>query len=232
MKIINKHIAVKAEAFLNHPHIQYLQSSDDGSHEKVKIFPYICHWVMSFGDINKYLLKKADADSDAIEKIINDHADEDAEHWQWFIEDMEKLQTNAASANALSPSVIWSADTRSQRMLTYKLSHYFMAESSRIRYAIIEFVEEMGRIAFVALCEVAAKYEADTGVSLKYFGHHHLEKETGHVVNTDEEKVSLLSAIELTEAEVARSIAIIDDLYGCFSGMTDELEIIRKKLAV
>ncbi|MGQ8819035.1 hypothetical protein [Serratia sp. NA_13] len=86
-------IEEKKKKFANHKFFSYICDTSRSLEERLSFLPNMSHFIMSFGDINKYVLPFPLPQND-LEKAINTHAEEDSNHWPWFISDLQQLNMN------------------------------------------------------------------------------------------------------------------------------------------
>ena len=72
---------------------------------------------MSFGDLNKYVVREKNANT-KLQQIINEHTYEDDHHWPWFITDLDKLGYNSQMNFTQVLRFLWGEQTKVSRQLS------------------------------------------------------------------------------------------------------------------
>lgn len=182
-------------------HSNLLKTLDNPSiplKNRLIFLPSIAYFVMSFGDLNKYILP-FQSPKNSWENIVNIHTAEDAEHWIWFIQDLEKLNYALPESFIETLKQLWAKENNENQILFFKLIDLIHNQPANIRLAIIEAIEVTGNIIFSKLRDITHNSE----YQLSYCSDIHVNKETGHTIGQDE---NMINQITFTEAE--REIAI------------------------
>jgi hypothetical protein len=90
MRTVLKKVLAKKQAYSNLPLFQYMRDSSLTEEERLAFYPCMAHFIMSFGDINKYMLRE-EPPSNTYQERVNIHTYEDDRHWPWYLEDFAKL---------------------------------------------------------------------------------------------------------------------------------------------
>jgi len=187
MDNVMKRIDDLKEQYKSHPLFLFLADPSIDPMHKFSFVPQIAFFIMSFGDLNKYVFRYTDHPQTEMEKkrqnIINQHTLEDDHHWQLFLEDVEKLGFNDNQHTFGSfLSFMWSEETQASRRLTYDLAQLsYAATDPVLRFVMIEAIEATGNVLFNLTTLVAEQLVPKVG-ELRYFGKYHLQLETGHLV--------------------------------------------------
>jgi hypothetical protein len=153
--------------------------------------PCAAPWVFGFMDLNGVLLRygEDEASRDPYKKAINDHLDEDANHWPYYLEDLRRLELDAQLTFPEVLQFLWGDETFRQRMGVYKLSALAaQAEEPMLRYCLIAALEAFAHLLFDALQQVSIPFSQQTGVELLYVGAIHADKEPGHLANQEDQE--------------------------------------------
>jgi hypothetical protein len=179
----------------------------------------MAHFILTFGDLNKFVLREQQA-GDAYQEMVNVHTLEDDHHWPWYLEDFTKLGFDVARPGTDWMRFLWSEETKQNRILSARLTAMVKGTSGLERLAIIEAIEETGNVLFSAILPLAQAIENETGVELRYCGDFHFSRESGHAVNADH---AALARVELTETQRAHFKRQVDDVFSWFADWTHEL---------
>ena len=146
------------------------------------------------------------------------HRREDAGHDGWFFEDLKAFGVEPPSAQGLFGSL-----NKSTRHASFALfSEVYSARNDTERCVFLLALESSGHILFRQLSSYCA---AATDRKLKYFSKSHLAVEQDHDLfegNSDE----FISAIELSEADRASCISLVDRCYREFTRIIDGMETV------
>ncbi len=219
MKIVLAKILEQKEAYANLPLFQYMRDASLSEEQRLSFYPCMAHFILSFGDINKYMLRSEPA-SDEYQQRVNVHTYEDDHHWLWYLEDFAKLGFDNPCAPTKLMRFLWSDETRQNRILTYRLAALISTASAVERLAIIEAIEETGNVLFSTVLELAKAIELRRNIELRYCGAFHFNLESGHLVGSDRIDIS---EICLDDATQARCLELVDEVFALFESWTHEL---------
>lgn len=187
--------------------------------ERLGFYPYMAHFILSFGDINKYMLREEPTTNEH-QKQVNLHTYEDERHWPWYLEDFTKLGFDRLCTPTLWMRFLWSDETRQNRILTYRLAALISQASAVERIAIIEAIEETGNVLFSTMLKLAKAIESRRGIELRYCGEFHFNLESGHAMGSD--RLEMIK-IRLDESTQARCLYLVDEVFALFEAWTNEL---------
>ena len=219
MKYVLKKVLENKKAYSNLPLFQYMRDSSLTEEERLGFYPCMAHFILSFGDINKYMLRQEPA-SNPYQQQVNLHTYEDDHHWPWYLEDFTKLGFDHLCNPRAWMRFLWSDETRQNRILTYRLAALIAQASAVERITIIEAIEETGNVLFSTMLNLAKAIEARHGIELRYCGEFHFGLESGHSVGSDHIKIA---KIQLDEATQTRCLALVDEVFRLFESWTHEL---------
>lgn len=218
MRRILDHIHTCSERFAQEPMFEYLRDERIDPEQRLCFMPMMAHFVFSFMDVNKYILRNEAIDT-PYQRLINIHSYEDASHWPWWISDMKAAGLDKTCSFTDAMLFTWSEATRRSRMLTYD----FIAIAARATpvqlLAIVETVESTGYKFLSTTADVCRQLGASPYV---YYGSKHSTVESGHHMGT-EDAVDYLEAIELSDDELETTRALVDRLYGAYTAFVAEM---------
>jgi len=220
MKRALEHIDRKNETFAKHAMIEYLKDEAIPASQRLVFAPYMAHFVFSFMDINRFVLRDLKADDNEYQHLVNIHTDEDAHHWPWYLNDLQKLHLDKTGRFTESLRFIWSDHGIQSRMLTYDMVGLVKNASPIGKVILVEVIEKTGNVFLAQTAEVSREL-GDNGDYL-YYGKHHLDCETGHHMGTDQIE-SVLASIVLSDDEFNEGIAIIDEAYSLYGRFLTEM---------
>jgi hypothetical protein len=179
----------------------------------------MAHFIMSFGDLNKFVLRE-ERPGDSFQDMVNAHSAEDDHHWPWYLEDFTKLGFDAQMSGTDWMNFLWGEETQQNRILLARLTSLIKMTNSLERLVVIEAIEETGNVLFSTMLPIAVAVEQEIGQQLRYCGPFHFELESGHAVGADHRA---LASVKLDSAARARCRWMIDEVYSAFEGWTHEL---------
>lgn len=218
MRRILSHIHTCSERFAQEPMFQYLRDETIDPEQRLCFMPMMAHFVFSFMDVNKYILRKESIDT-PYQRLINIHSYEDASHWPWWVSDMKTAGLDKTCSFTDAMLFTWSAATRRSRILTYDFIAIAAQATPVQLLAIVETVESTGYKFLSTTAEVCRQLGASPYV---YYGAKHSAVESGHHMGT-EDAVSYLEAIELSDAELEATRALVDRLYAAYTEFVGEM---------
>jgi hypothetical protein len=220
MKPVLKHIFGLKRDYAKLPFFDFLRDGSIPGRERLGFFPCMASFIMSFGDLNRLVLREEPTD-DPYLKIINAHTYEDDHHWPWYLEDYTKLgHDDAKQAPGDTIRFLYSDATIQNRLLAHRLAHLIWGAEPVVRLAIIEAIEETGHVLFQLTSKIAMEIEKETGTELRYCGEFHFNLESGHAMNNDHAELAL---IELTDAQREDALERVERVFEWFTLWTDEL---------
>lgn len=213
---VSSYIDERKSRFASHSFFGFLYDSSVSVERRISFLPRLSHFVMSFADISQYILPFESPEND-LERAINVHSEEDANHWQWFINDLKRMEKSSGGLLTDHILFLWSGENKNGRLLTYKLISLIAGQPAKMRLVAVEVMEAAGNVFFEALADVTKEISP----ALEYCGELHLSHETGHTIGSDEE---LVDAVEYSPEEMKQVRAIIDDGFLAFENFFTELE--------
>ncbi|WP_434777487.1 hypothetical protein [Neisseria sp. Ec49-e6-T10] len=205
MNEIMQYIHNQKKQFSHLSFFQQLKNPSISPKNKLCFLPTMSHFIMSFADLNKYVLKFP-APKNEFEQAVNIHAAEDENHWQWFIHDLETLKLDQTSTLADHLVSIWSPDSAAVRQLTYTLIGLIAHTTAQQRLVMIEVMEATGNVMFQALAPIALEIKQQEAIDLKFCGQTHLAHETGHTMGSEEKLFDTIHFDEQTRKNLKEDI--------------------------
>lgn len=221
MQKLLSYIEDKKNEFSTLPFFTYLRDENISTRDRLAFAPFASNFIMSFGDINKYVLRE-EATTDQLQLLINQHTYEDDHHWKWFLEDIKKLNYDQTISFSSTLEFLWNENNYAGRKLVNEIYRYSYQATAIIKLIIIEVLEATGNVLFSTVEPIAEQLAKETGQNFIYFGKHHLAVETGHTTSI-EDVDSFLKALSISKINEHEAIKIIDDLFLSFSHFTNEL---------
>jgi hypothetical protein len=220
MKHVLLHILRRKRDYARLPFFDFLRDAALPPAQRLAFFPGMAPFILSFGDLNKHVLRVEPTD-DPYLKMINAHSYEDDHHWPWYLEDYAKLgHDDEVRAPSDTLRALWSDSTVQNRLLSHRLAHLVWSAAPAVRLAIVEAIEETGNVLFALTTQLAQEVQRETGVELRYCGEFHFQLESGHAMNNEHAE---LARIALDAAQRADAIERVDQVFDWFADWTHEL---------
>jgi hypothetical protein len=147
--------------------------------EKMNCVPAMAFFVMGFKDLMR-IIRYQNPKND-FEKAINRHSEEDGNHWEWFLQDIQKLKLrNMGGINGVETlETLWDDDFIPVRDTLYKVAHFIhkypYAEYRLLMIEVLEISHEVWAVHMSKQVQKAGLYE-----QLSYFGRRHQDAEHSH----------------------------------------------------
>ena len=220
MKEVIQFIDKRLEEQNENPFIQWLQ--DDSVPPRDRLTKWLLgggFFISGFRDLNSMILGYPDeeAEQDEFKRAINAHTLEDSRHWGWYLNDIKRLGLDDPLKFTDALKLLWGRKLERQRYATYRICQLAaMSEDPILRYCLIKSIEAFGHVIFGRLCDVAKKYEEETGVRLEYLGETHYRKEPGKLTNQPNESKSenLMMNVRLDPEKRKLGLQIADETCG------------------
>lgn len=219
MQQLRKVVAEERSNYENHPWLAFLRDASIPAEYRLAYAPYAVHFILTFADLNRLMIGD-EPGGDPYTPIVSRHGQEDAQHWAWYLKDLETLGWNPMAPFAETVRFIWGPGLRRTRALGYQMAALLLPASPQLRYCLIEGIEAMGN-AWLNATIVAAE-DAAVAEKLVYFGAHHLSRETGHAIGSEDHQ-DTMSRVVLDPETRTRGIAGIRSLFAHMAAFNTEL---------
>ena len=189
--------------------------------KRLSFAPCAAYFIMSFADLNKYVLRQEPTE-DKIQIILNQHSYEDDFHWQWFLEDIQKLGFNPELEFNDFLKFLWSEETKTSRILSFRLYQYIAQSEPIEKLVVLEAVEATSDVLVEATKEVTRELSLTTKQEYRYFGDLHFNAESEHQAHSNETD-QFLQNIYISEETKKRSIELVNMVFDLFTQWACEL---------
>lgn len=232
MKVINMKevlalIATKKQTFAQLPLFEYLQDRSIDPRQRLAFAPCLSPMVVGFADLWKYNFRE-EPTTNKIQVLINQHTYEEQYHWQWLLEDIEKLGLNQSLSFTDALKFFWGEETQKTRQVCPKIERYIFKSAPLPKLVALEVSEATANVFFSATEQVVRELRGNTKQQYRYFGSHHLDQENNHNVNR-QEVLDFFAEIELTKQERQEFFELADKLFEAFTESMDELLVYAQK---
>ena len=142
--------------------------------------PAMLFFVLGFKDILTHM--KIASPQTVWEHMINQHCEEDSNHWLWYLRDLEKLGFEQKSWGETTSDIfktLWSDQNQSTRDMVYlSIHHIRKTENPLIKLSIIETLEAAFGVFIDCMNQPTQAHQVYN--ELEYFGKLHNDKEHDH----------------------------------------------------
>ncbi|MGB3240841.1 MAG: hypothetical protein WBB29_21320 [Geitlerinemataceae cyanobacterium] len=211
MKDILGFIEQKKQEFARLPLFEFMQDTSIDPRTRLGWAPCAAFFIMSFGDLNKYIFRD-ETTSDPIQELINTHTHEDEHHSVWFLQDLEKLSFDDSLKFSDTLDFLWGEETQITRWVTHQLFGYAFGATPIQKLVIIEVLEATGNIVFTSASQVSMELERMSGQQCDYFGSFHLDVETGHTTGNQNIE-EILFNIELKASQEQELLNLANQVF-------------------
>ncbi|BAZ29799.1 hypothetical protein NIES4074_22460 [Cylindrospermum sp. NIES-4074] len=228
MKEVLDLIQKKKLEFAQAPLFKYMQDKSIHPKQRLSFAPCIVPLAMEFGEQCKYVFTE-DVTTNELQKIINQHAREEHHHWQWLLEDLEKLGFNDLQSYSKSIKFLWGEETKKTRDVCRLTDLYTFQADPIYKLVAIQVAEVTANIFFTVAETVAEELQEITQKYYTYFGGCHLDKENSHQINQPE-KWQIITQIQLSQEARQKAFEIVETLFQAYLDVMNEwLEFAKKQ---
>jgi hypothetical protein len=214
-------IEFKKQEFAQLPLFKFMQDQSITPRQRLSFAPCMAHFIMSFSDINKYVLRNSNI-SNPIQEMVNQYTYEDDNHWPWFIADIEKLGFNSSLSFTDALKFIWGEETKITRQIAYQVIGCALDAEPNIKILIIQALEATADVFFSKSTQITLELQISNKEDYCFFGDLHLHEETGHSMGNSNSE-TLIREIKLTESQRQEAINAVERIFNIFSEWTYEL---------
>lgn len=204
--------------FAQVPLFKYMRDKSIHPRQRLSFAPCLIPLAMNFADLCKYVWREEPTDN-KLQKIINQHTYEEHFHWQWLLEDLEKMGFNHLVNSTDAVKFIWGDDLKRTRLVCSIIERYTLKADPIYKLAAIQVAEVTANIFFAVSKPVALQLQEITNEEYKYFGMYHMSQEVIHDINQPA-IVKLFEDIQLTEESRKQAFVIVDEV---FNGYTEAM---------
>lgn len=230
MQRVLEFIEQKKQDYAQLPLFHFMQDQSIPPLQRLGFAPCMAHFIMSFGDLNKYVFREKET-TNHLHNLINEHTYEDDHHWPWFLIDLKKLGFCQPQSFTEVMRFLWSEETKVTRQLSYQLAAYTLQAQPIQKIAIIEAIEATGNVLFNLTSQIALEIQAQTQQEYQYFGEFHFKLETGHAVG-EADAEAVLKNIELSNSTLQECFDLVEKVFEMFTEWAEELHLYARKHAV
>jgi hypothetical protein len=181
--------------------------------------PSVVPFIMGYSDLNKYVFRKGegDADLDPLQALLNAHTYEEDFHWQWMLNDLERLGADSRMSLSDAVRVLWAADFKHSRRLCLELTSL---ASDSPTYAVLAMVEAIEAVS-ITIFERCQGITLRDGRECEFFGTKHYRAEASHSIKSPDLPASTLPTLDAPQREHAK--LMVDRVFTLFDEWSSAL---------
>ena len=196
----------------------YMADARVEPYQRLSFIPAMIFFTMGFQDILTSL--RDNKDKSPLQLSVHQHCDEDAFHWQWYLDDLTVIEhgrrlLRLPTAQALSD--VWSPANHATRETVYHAIHLAKTwQTPFYRMVLIRALES----TFACFNEPMYRLVEELGMAehLHYFGRIHRHAEASH---TDYQAELPAPAYNATEDETMTASFLVNQVFDAFKRMFD-----------
>lgn len=211
----------RARALSDHPFMQWLSDDNVPIERKLLFAPIMMVFVMNFRDMNRWVIRFDESDN-KFKDILNGNTFEDETHSRWFLEDWRALDLDRIMRWQTSDVLWWLflAD-QNEPFRRYSVEFIRLCIEDKgeplLRFSHSEAGEACGHTFFKHVVEPTADLSERTGRFYRYFGRYHLDRELGHVIESE----GVFEKETLTPEQRQQALGLGNHMFDIFSGIFD-----------
>jgi hypothetical protein len=227
MKEVLALIATKKQTFAQLPLFEFLQDRSIDPKQRLAFAPCLSPLVMGFGELCKTVFRE-EPTNDKLQALINQHTYEEECHWQWLLEDIQKLGLDKSQSFTDALRFLWGEETKKTRQVCSRMERYIYKSDPLRRLVVMEVAEAAANVFFSVTEQVVQELKGISKKNYRYFGGHHVDMENNHNLTTHD-VVDYFEKIQLTEEQHQEFSELVDELFEAFTESMDELLAYAKR---
>ena len=208
-------------AYESAPLLRFLRDPAVDARKKLRFAPHVAHFVLTFADLCSLVLPEHPA-RDWYQELVNANANEDKEHWRWFLTDLAELEEDPTLHYSDAIRAIWSERTHRTRKLSYHLCHLALGADSLGRLMLVHCIEGAFKATVAGLDTASKQFAEVTGRRLNYLGRSHSESEASHTLESLDIR-RRLESVELTPEAYRKLADMVERSLQLFADFADEM---------
>lgn len=181
--------------------------------------PSVIPFIMGYSDLNKYVFRKGEGDPqlEHLQVLLNAHTYEEDFHWQWLLNDLDKLGADSRMPLSDATRVLWGADFKHSRRLCLELASL---ASDSPTYAVFAMVESIEAVS-ITIFKHCRGITMQDGRECEFFGTKHYAAEASHSIKSPEVAESSLPALSVIQREESK--LMVDRVFSLFADWSTSL---------
>ncbi|GBE94509.1 hypothetical protein [Nostoc cycadae] len=198
----------KKQDFAKLPLFYFMKNKSIHPRDRLSFAPIIIPLAMGFGELCNHVFRE-EPTTNKIQALLNQHTYEEHFHWQWLLEDIEKLELHHCSKLTDAMLFSFGEATLKSRMVCYQIYHHTFQADPIFKFVAMQVAEVTANVFFNISQPVALELQEITGQDYRYFGMRHLHEEEHHHMNTPT-IVSFFQQLELSDEQRQQAITIVE----------------------
>lgn len=226
MKQFMQYKKERASRLNRHPFVEWMDADNVAATTKLDFMPIMTLFIMGFRDMNLWVIRFDEQPDEHFRDIINGNTREDETHSRLFLEDWTKLDMDG-KLNWSAGGMLWwlfvSPETECYRRYAVEFVKLTIDDGGdpMLRFCHSEAGEACGHVFFRHSVAPAAALTDVTGIEYRYFGEYHLDRELGHVMESEGEFEEQTLEPEQREQGIELGARMFDIFDGIFDSFLD-----------
>jgi hypothetical protein len=174
---------------------------------------------MGYSDLNKYVFRKGEGDTqlENLQVLLNARTYEEDFHWQWMLTDLDKLGADGQMSLSDASRVLWGEDFKHSRRLCLELASLASGSPTYATFAMVEAIEAVSITIFEHCQGIALR----DGQECEFFGSKHYNAEASHSIKSPEVTESSLPTLDAIQREESK--LMVDRVFSLFDEWSGSL---------
>lgn len=220
MKSILELIEQKNREYAQLPFFKYMEDESIDPRQRLAFAPVITPLALEFSELCKRVLRD-EPTTNYVQEMVNLHTHEEHFHWQWLLEDMEKMGIDYPMRFSDAVRFLWSNETKVSRSMFPLFERYTRGADPIIRLVAIEVSEVTANVFFRSTMSAALQLQGMTQAEFRYFGVRHNHIENTHTLHTPA-SLQKMREIEVSEEVRQKGLELIDVAFVYFTDLINE----------
>ncbi|GAA1933457.1 hypothetical protein [Streptantibioticus ferralitis] len=220
MQVVIDHIEGRRKAYERHDFlVKLLADTTLPGERRLAWAPSVIPFIMGYSDLNKYVFRKGEGDAhlDPLQALLNAHTYEEDFHWQWMLQDLEKLGADGRMPLSEATRVLWGPEFAHSRRLCLELASLAAGAPAYAAFAMVEAIEAVS----VTIFEHCQGISLRDGQECEFFGTKHYAAEASHSIKSPE--VAESSLPRLDDLQRGKAIVMADRVFSLFDEWSNGL---------
>lgn len=226
MKSILELVEKKNQEFAQLPFFEYMKDETIDPRQKLAFAPVIAPLALEFSELCKRVLRD-EPTTDKVQAMVNQHTHEEHFHWQWLLEDMDKMGIDYPVRFSDAVRFIWSQHTKVSRSMFPLFERYTRGAHPLMKLVAIEVSEVTANVFFQATKSAALQLQEITGEEFRYFGMCHNHIENTHTLHTPA-SLQAIRELEVPDDVHQQALELIDVAFDYFADLVNEFLVYIK----
>ncbi|MEH2247726.1 hypothetical protein [Nostoc sp.] len=226
MKSILELIEQKNQEYAQLPFFEYMKDEMIDPRQRLAFAPVIAPLALEFSELCKRVLRD-EPTTNYIQDMVNLHTHEEHFHWQWLLEDMDKMGIDYPMRFSDVVRFIWSEDTKVSRSMFPLFERYTRGADPIIKLVAIEVSEVTANVFFRSTMSAALQLQEMTQTEFRYFGMRHNHIENTHTLHTPA-SLQVMKEIQVSEEIRQQALELIDVAFEYFTELINEFLVYIK----